>query len=304
MLPQPQLPAQTPSFEVRIEATAATVTGLQRRTWQLLGFGFVVALVGVSALAFRSQHAESPFSPVKSKFSEGTAVAFSPIVVRARAIGLGTVTPSKSGIPGRHGLQSLAAENGVQQSDEAKDESFSVSEKGYQDPTTLTFRKLRYFFGQVKVGLGPGMKPMDLELEASFADDTSGVAAVRLAFPMGLVFEESEAVPGRFEVIEVGEGSNAEKAGIKKGDLIRTTTARAINKLGQAENNMAYSASGGGMMPTYQMALFNADNQPFEELMRALVSNSEDKGGPGEATLVIERNKPLEISTETQTNIM
>lgn len=59
---------------------------------------------------------------------------------------------------------------------------------------------VRYFFGRVTVGLGPGMKPISDVLAPAFKDDTSALGVVEVSLPMGMVFEESETLSGKFEV--------------------------------------------------------------------------------------------------------
>ena len=161
----------------------------------------------------------------------------------------------------------------------------------YQDPTTLSFRNTKYFFGRVTVGLGPGMKPMDEILNPGFKCDTSSLGVVELPLPMGMIFEESEVAQGKFEIVEVVPGSSAEAAGVRAGDLLRATTAMAVNwKASMEEADTGFiEADAFGGKPGLQRALFNADGQTFDSVLTALSSNAEDKDGPGVATLVIER---------------
>mmetsp|Transcript_92516 Transcript_92516/g.169787 ORF Transcript_92516/g.169787 Transcript_92516/m.169787 type:complete len:280 (+) Transcript_92516:88-927(+) len=187
-------------------------------------------------------------------------------------------------------------------SDESGEEKFKVQTQEYQDPTKLAFRKLAVFFGKVTVGLGPGMKPIVEDFPPSWPDDTSAMASAKVKFPVGMRFQESGRIPGRFEVVEVGEGSNAEKAGIKPGDLIRGVTAIAQNRrmMQQSiEKDVAFSLSGGATGPNLEMgymrALFVADNQSFDNFAQALVSNKDEQnGGLNEAVFVIERNNPFD----------
>ena len=164
----------------------------------------------------------------------------------------------------------------------------------YQDPTTLSFRNTKYFFGRVTVGLGPGMKPMDEIFNPGFKGDTSSLGVVEVPLPMGMIFEESEAAPGKFEVVEVVPGSNAEAAGVQPGDLLRATTAMAVNwKASMEEADTGFiEADAFGGKPGLQRALFNADGQTFDSLLTALSSNGADQDGPGVATLVVERRSP------------
>merc|ERR1712217_811778 len=107
-----------------------------------------------------------------------------------------------------------------------------------------------------------------------------------------MVYEEFQTEKGfrSFQITEVREGSNAEAAGIKVGDLLRGTTAIAIDIKKEADENALFSLSGGGLKPGSQRCLYVSDNQPFSFCRKALLSNLPDQGGPGVATLVIERN--------------
>ena len=109
--------------------------------------------------------------------------------------------------------------------------------------------------------------------------------------PMGMIFEESEVARGKFEIVEVVPGSSAEAAGVRAGDLLRATTAMAVNwKASMEEADTGFiEADAFGGKPGLQRALFNADGQTFDSVLTALSSNAEDKDGPGVATLVIER---------------
>merc|ERR1719271_2358616 len=123
------------------------------------------------------------------------------------------------------------------------------------------------------------MKPMDELFNPGFKGDTSSLGVVELPLPMGMIFEESEVAQGKFEIVEVVPGSNAEAAGVQPGDLLRATTAMAVNwKASMEEANTGFieaDAFGGkpGLLP-------------------ALSSNGADQDGPGVATLVIERRSP------------
>jgi len=170
------------------------------------------------------------------------------------------------------------------------EEVYEIGE--YRDPTTLKFRSLLNFFGTVTVGLGPVMKPLTESFKPSWGDEDSQVSPVKLPLPMGMGYEASGTVPGVYEVNSVAEGSNAEAAGLKRGDLIRGTTAMAINVQVEAEGDMLFNA--GGTVPTSQRCLFVADGRTFDQFTQALASNAEANGGPGEATLIIERWDPFE----------
>lgn len=189
----------------------------------------------------------------------------------------------------------------TQMNDKPGEETFEVQTQEFEDPLTLKFRKLAVFYGRVKVGLGPGMQPIEEVFEPSWPDDTSAMATARIPFPADMRFQESGRIPGRFEVIEVGEGSNAEKAGIKVGDLIRGVTAIAQNRAMMQkaiEKDVAFSLSGGTTGTNVEMgyvpALFIADDQSFDNFAKALVSNKNEQGGRNEAVFIIERNNPFD----------
>lgn len=164
----------------------------------------------------------------------------------------------------------------------------------YQDPTSLEFRNTKYFFGRVTVGLGPGLKPYNEIFNPSWKDDSSSLGVVEVPFPMGIVFEESE-IPNRFEIIEVVDGGNAAAAGVRAGDVLRATTAMAVNRaasMEEADKGFVEADAFGGK-PGLQRCLFVADGQTFDALMTALSSNAEQQQGPGLASLVIERRYPF-----------
>lgn len=165
----------------------------------------------------------------------------------------------------------------------------------------LEFKVTKYFFGRVQVYMGERFKPLSEVFEPTFSDDSSAMSSVVVESPFGMVIEESERCPGRIEasmsfflrlrtckqVIEIVEGSNAEKAGVQAGDILRGTTAMALNIQRAAEEDAAFSV--GLSEGKKERAFLNADRQPFENVMSALQSNAAANGGPGEACLVFER---------------
>merc|ERR1712003_480925 len=94
-------------------------------------------------------------------------------------------------------------------------------------------------------------KPLNEIFEPSRKDDTTAIASVVVPTPLGMVIEESANYRGKIEVIDVVPDSNAAKAGIRVGDILRGTT----------------------------------DRKNFDSVMNALQSNA----NRGEATLVFER---------------
>jgi hypothetical protein len=196
----------------------------------------------------------------------------------------GAFAPTMPNVPGKR-RGGRVATSALSMSEEAK----SIEK--------LSFRKLLYFFGRLEIDLGAGIKPLEEEFKPSFEGDTSAVGQVQLTMPMGIAFEESGTVRGRFEVTAVGEGSTAEAAGIKPGDLIRGTTALAEDIKGMEQRADEASLDEVFMISAMQSgkkpAFFNADGQSFERLMEAVQTNAAQNGGTGKATLVIERNNPF-----------
>ena len=152
---------------------------------------------------------------------------------------------------------------------------------------TLEFLQTRYFFGRVSVYLGPQYKPLNEIFEPSRKDDTTAVASVVVPTPLGMVIEESATYPGKVEVLELVDGSNAAKAGVKVGDILRGTTAMALDIQSASEEDFGFSI--GISEGTRQRAFLPTDRKSFDLIMNALKSNAADNGGPGEACMVFER---------------
>ena len=159
------------------------------------------------------------------------------------------------------------------------------------NPEVLDFPRRDYFYGRVSIELGEGYKTMVEDFGPSWKDDQCSLAPVEASLPLGMVIEESENLPGRFEISEVREGSNAEKAGVKVGDILRAVTAQKKDAMAAAEGNIAFNAVAGATTAgvVVKKALFNADRQSFEAVMNALGTNSDQKGGTGRVSMIFER---------------
>mmetsp|Transcript_21197 Transcript_21197/g.32211 ORF Transcript_21197/g.32211 Transcript_21197/m.32211 type:complete len:96 (-) Transcript_21197:33-320(-) len=79
-------------------------------------------------------------------------------------------------------------------------------------------------------------------------------------------------MPGITTVDEVGEGSNAELAGVKVGDILRACTACQVSMEMPTWQLMA----GGIGRPKTSRMMWSVDGKVFEEVMEALISNSMD----------------------------
>ena len=85
--------------------------------------------------------------------------------------------------------------------------------------------------------------------------------------PLGMVIEEVQDTEGRlkgiYEITEVFEGSNAEKAGIQVGDAFRACNATATKRVNDASAFVEADTKRG-------KALFTADNVPFDNVIKAV----------------------------------
>jgi len=132
---------------------------------------------------------------------------------------------------------------------------------------------------------------MTEQFDPSWKDDNCALAAVEVEMPLGMVIGESDKLKGRIEVLEVLEGSTAEAAGIKAGDVLRAVSAQKKDAQAAAEGNIAFNAFAGATTSGVEIrrALYIADGRSFDGCMEALASNSDKNGGTGRAAMVFER---------------
>jgi C-terminal processing protease CtpA/Prc len=120
---------------------------------------------------------------------------------------------------------------------------------------------------------------------SSWVDEESALTTLKCEMPMGMVIDEVQNLEGRkkghFEVVEVFEDSNAEKAGIKVGDAVRACNATIQKRVNDATAFIEADT-------TRTKALFVADGKPFDNLIGAIQTNKSESS----VTLVIERRKP------------
>mmetsp|Transcript_7894 Transcript_7894/g.26207 ORF Transcript_7894/g.26207 Transcript_7894/m.26207 type:complete len:195 (+) Transcript_7894:10-594(+) len=105
----------------------------------------------------------------------------------------------------------------------------------------------------------------------TFRDGQEGVG-VTVGRPLGIVFEEKLQ---KCVAVEVAPGSNAEKAGVREGDILRATTA--VFQLTAPPDVSTW------MQPNQQIqaqAYFVADGQSFKKCMNAIISNGESVDTP------------------------
>ena len=111
----------------------------------------------------------------------------------------------------------------------------------------------------------------------------SSLCVVELPLPMGMIIEDSATLDGKIEVAEVKPDSNAEKAGIRPGDVLRALSAQKLQPpaMGMAQEQVKV-----------RKAMFVCDGNGFSSTMSALASNAEANSGSGRVALVLERRCP------------
>lgn len=134
----------------------------------------------------------------------------------------------------------------------------------------------------------------DGPLEASFEPllDASRLLSVRLDMPLGMLLEEDggstadDAAATLAPVVgELLDGGSASSGGVCVGDLLRATTAV---KMGMSYPTWQLMLGGVGK-PKLQKVLYSTYNEPFETVMAALGSNSQQQQGNGQIILFLER---------------
>ena len=180
----------------------------------------------------------------------------------------------------------------MQASEDSKTEEKSeenkppVSDKP-ETPTTAEFVFRNYYYNVVNVDIGEGFKMMRETFNSSWLDEESAVTVLKCPMPLGMVIDEVKNLEGRkkghFEIVEVFEDSNAEKAGIKVGDAIRACNATVRKRVNDATAFVEADTS-------KTKALFTADGNTFDALIGAIQTNKEEDY----ITLVIERRKPAQ----------
>ena len=102
---------------------------------------------------------------------------------------------------------------------------------------------------------------------------------VTIAKPMGMVLEETKEANkslGSVVVAEVLPDSNAEKAGVKAGDVLVSCSAVTL-KAGK-EGEFEKTGYGGRPFTNWEKVVFNTKDQTFDTTMAALASNNERWG--------------------------
>eukprot|EP00242_Pyramimonas_sp_CCMP2087_P013577 CAMPEP_0198197388 /NCGR_PEP_ID=MMETSP1445-20131203/1020_1 /TAXON_ID=36898 /ORGANISM="Pyramimonas sp., Strain CCMP2087" /LENGTH=226 /DNA_ID=CAMNT_0043866667 /DNA_START=117 /DNA_END=797 /DNA_ORIENTATION=+ len=139
----------------------------------------------------------------------------------------------------------------------------------------------------------------------------SSAVALEVSRPLGIVFEEmaySFPIKGSYKhgkqilAVDITEGSNAEKAGVKVGDILRMTSAVAVGKSEVSVGKWAVEPSlDMRKQGNNRRAYFVADNKPFDTVMDAIISNGEAVDGEEAKTvsLLLERPDALTVYRDT-----
>lgn len=146
----------------------------------------------------------------------------------------------------------------------------------------------RLEWGEIRlVDVAMAVGPLELKLEPLC--DASELLCVRLDLPLGMVLEEDAPVPSKAVVapivMELLDGGSARDGGVLVGDLLRATTYVTMGYKYETWKMML----GGGGTPALQKSLMPTSNQPFEQVMAAIASNSQQERGNGQIVLMIER---------------
>lgn len=154
-----------------------------------------------------------------------------------------------------------------------------------ETPTEADFVFRNYYYNTIDIDIGEGFKMMKDKFDSSWNDDQSALTVLKCPMPLGMVVNELKSPEGRkkgiFEILEVEEGSNAEKAGIRVGDAFRACNATVQKQVRDATAFIEADTQ-------RTKALFVADGKPFDTLMGAIATNA----GEGSITMVLERRKP------------
>ena len=151
-------------------------------------------------------------------------------------------------------------------------------------PMKLEFENRKYYSEIVEIDIGEGYKMMRESFRPSWKDESGVLSVVKCDLPLGMVIEgipenTENRLKGTFGVVEVTEGSNAHKAGIKVSDCLRACNATVAKKVVDATAFIEADTR-------RTRALFTVDGQTFDRVIDAIQSNTEE----GSVTMVFERN--------------
>lgn len=108
-----------------------------------------------------------------------------------------------------------------------------------------------------------------------YKDGSSFVTVCEASLPLGLILGESEDFVGAVTVDEIADDSNAARAGLQIGDLVRAFTACRM----EMEQPTWQLIAGGIGRPKMFRFMYSSDNKVFEEVMDAIGSNRMDPEG-------------------------
>ncbi len=117
---------------------------------------------------------------------------------------------------------------------------------------------------------------------------------LRIQKPLGIILEEVYDGKGAF-VVQVNKGSNAEKAGVKVGELLVACSAATL-KAGK-EGKYAETGYGGRPFDNWEIVMFPCIDTPFKSIMQALASNN-DRWGINTISVALAPKKEDEVLKE------
>ncbi|KAJ1494527.1 hypothetical protein T484DRAFT_2469369 [Baffinella frigidus] len=126
---------------------------------------------------------------------------------------------------------------------------------------------------RMAVGGSGSSQESDSEMEYVPAENCR---RLRIQKPLGIVFEEVEAGSGGAVVVQVAEGSNAARAGVKVGETLVACSAATL----KAGKEGAFSQTGYGGRPfdNWSIVMIPTIKEEFRTIMAALTSNNDRWG--------------------------
>lgn len=151
----------------------------------------------------------------------------------------------------------------------------------------MEIQQAKDFYSAVLPILKPDGSTVDEKVEFTPVSKNQDTCIVTMEgeLPLGMILEEGEAA-GTVVVDQVAPDSNAAKAGIVVGDILRACTACKMNMEAPTWQLIA----GGIGRPKIKRMVYSVDRRPFEEVMDALGSNRMDPEGRP-VILVVERSR-------------
>lgn len=121
-----------------------------------------------------------------------------------------------------------------------------------------------------------------------------GARRLRMEKPLGIVFEEVADDKGAV-VVQVGPGSNAERAGVKVGERLVAVSATTL-RAGK-EGEYAKTGHGGRPFDNFEIVMYPCKNDDFRSILKAFASNNE-RWGINHVSIVLEPEGDMSVDEE------